>query len=258
MTFSTCPSGHMACEKCHTSDGCYHCGHATIRIRMFEDLVKELDFQYPCIHGCPIQDSREALARHEPQCEFRHVPCPHGSGHCKEKIQYRHLLKHIQKHPWIDNGETESGDCIVKFPISCSYYPPCPLSLWKYDGQHFICKVVRRPNCLLMWVYLIGSPDKAKDYKVTLVFKNGEKSTLYHQSRKCGVIPIDTRALRICSHVDFKKATMLLGTEAEENNTLELYPSQQVHCITTEGLTDEEKEKGWDKVIFCKYQISCL
>ena len=213
------------------------CGQPTMRNHSMETLMKQADIHFVCkfaSSGCRFKGKTKEVMHHENQCDFRQVPCPYKD--CKEHlVPFNKIMDHLKGHSAKFEGETESGNCIKKVKMT----PPFPLYkdlyIWKYQDQHFLCKIERSPqNLLNIWVYIIGSPSLAEDFKVTLVYKNGEKGTLFYISRKCSVVPIDTKW----------EDVLRLG-----DNTLEISTKQEQLCLTAD-------DNG--KVIFVEFNLSCI
>ena len=176
---------HQICQGCIEKHGmsCRVCGSGIPRehCKTAETLLSVKGWKFNCLntqHGCKEILNENALEDHESECIYRQVPCLAASqiARCKTKVTFQDVLKHFEeKH----GGFTDTKAPITENVVSNSTFWPPKGVRFTLKNQVFV--LLRRSDGKIAynWLYLIGSPNEARNFSYTLKFfgSNGNATT---------------------------------------------------------------------------------
>ena len=252
-----CMNLHQICQECKAKEEKCLCGQpiSLDYCKIIEQLlsVEGLKFNYiNTKNGCKEAFVENALGEHESECIYRLVPCPYDAmweDGCGERIAFQKVIQHFEyEHlnesnevlevlPCIDLSKIQTGN-LNELGLSGNdcYDDPYKCTL---NNQTFLLGGKTTDKIVYQWVYILGSPDEAKNFSYTfkLIGRKSENSfkgkvasidedfdTLF-ESGKCFAIP--------------HKA--LIAQFVDEDNKYEY--SLEIHNLKEE-VKDEHCESG--------------
>ena len=170
-----CTKLHQICEDCKNwTDECL-CGQpiTTEDDKLIEHLLSVQELKLICAYtrnGCrEAFDENATLEDHESECQYRLVPCL-AAPKCNEKVTVSNVIQHYEKHhgklPEVKrNFRIVFGEKHYRFPVRfCAK---------KVNNETFILKLKDDGvdgGVKHYWVYMLGSPEKAKNFTYRLKF----------------------------------------------------------------------------------------
>ena len=187
-------------------------------------------------HGCTFNGKADVVDGHEPNCEYREVPCPEGG--CQSRVPCCVVFEHIKAvHPESRICVSTNGNVTIKWPSNDS---PQLSNSWnivlqKHDDRYFIFRLQRSEEQLLnTWVQVVGPPNLAEKYVVLISVKN--ESRKIKMSSGCRVLPVDQGWQHVL---------------AESEDTLELSKKMELKCWS--GV---HSNIGFSKKLVTEYRLS--
>ena len=246
-----CRNGHVICRRCKSKcDNCPTCRTKTI------DCVSQIaaaiitKVSHPCDfrdEGCSFKGRLDDMTRHERNCEFRTVRCPHWA--CDELITVRNLTHHVIA--------AECGDSYRDKPLPYreemvytqalndeegnGFWKP---SLLQYDGITFYLQVEKcgRSKNWYFYIQMEGSQGDAEKYATIIkVSKNltTERNSVVYNGVVC---PIDIKG---ASEVEASGAGLNIRDAAMEKifdiNTEKDDDNGDKHDDSSDKSEDEDK-----------------
>ena len=216
-----CLNLHHICQECKGKEEKCSCGQpiSLEYCKIIEDLLSVEGLKFNCNNtknGCKEALVENALEQHESECIYRLVPCPYDAmweDGCGERIAFQKVIQHFEyEHlnesnevlevlPRIDLSKIQTGN-LNELGLSGNdcYDDPYKCTL---NNQTFLFGGKTTDKIVYQWVYILGSPDEAKNFSYTfkLIGRKSENSfkgkvasidedfdTLF-ESGKCFAIP---------------------------------------------------------------------
>ena len=177
---SECRNKGFTCAKLkiHQGDRCAD------TYRYPDDALVTLMNQLPrlCGHhnnGCKEIQEKEKMGEHEKDCVFRPIKCPHG---CYNKVAFIQLMDHVKPHRFEVKELTDSK----KFKLTQDLNGYGAITQIVAFGKTFFEVGRIQGNLMYRWIYLLGSPDEAKNFFCHITCKNiakGAKIIYFDQVR---------------------------------------------------------------------------
>ena len=180
-----CLNLHQICPDCKRKEQCC-CGQpfSNKYEKTTEKMLNAVGMKYNCANaknGCQEVLAESALDDHVSECIYRSVPClknnlspPSHRKKCREKVTFREVIQHYEKHK---KAKLEELDLKIKHTkiwsqeLSLSgrncYWDPVKFTL---NNQTFLLAEKTEDKVVYMWIYILGSPKDAKHFSFTLNF----------------------------------------------------------------------------------------
>ena len=183
-----CLKLHQICEDCKSGEvkDC-SCGEpiSDEHDMMTEKLLSIKGLKFNCANtknGCRGDFTENALEDHESECLYRLVSCP-GSSKCSEKVTFLNVIPHYEKYHCFNgmpelnlNTRLVFGENHYRFPVR-----------FCVKNETFIFKLLDEGYGVKNYlVYILGSPEKAKNFSYTLKFF-GTKATLTFEGKVAAI-----------------------------------------------------------------------
>ena len=130
---------------------CWNENNDFCRCKTTEELLKSKNMLFNCANfnqGCQEILNEKAMLSHEIKCIYRTVTCPK----CEAKVSFHGLCDHL-----IENDFKNFTDNKLQW------------ALREFDGKLFFVGIKDFSDKTFdHWVYMIGTPDEAKNYRYTM------------------------------------------------------------------------------------------
>eukprot|EP00092_Neocalanus_flemingeri_P038390 GFUD01041796.1.p1 GENE.GFUD01041796.1~~GFUD01041796.1.p1 ORF type:complete len:258 (+),score=54.16 GFUD01041796.1:73-846(+) len=196
-----CSNGHKICESCYDKirttanmnamlcpNGRCKYDNPPRRNRDLEYIVENSDVKLSCSRPlCQVEMAKDNLLKHEVECEFRTVPCPHTT--CEKEIVFKQVEDHIKR--------VHQDVCRVlqrpKKRIMNSLLHNCDwkLYVWEQCKVQFYPQIVKRNGDWYFWVKIKEGPIVASQWKFSVKMEN--KDTGYRMEFSGSVHPVDLK-----------------------------------------------------------------
>jgi len=146
--------------------------------RMLVLAVKQYSRLVPCSNkknGCQETFKNlkiDVIAKHEEDCRYRLVPCLNNGNGCKEKVIFDNVIQHFEDMHARYTGVPLQHQASLRIVPNKKKMLSHALqnAMIYFDSNAFIIKSRMMNSRRYFWVYLLGSPNEAKNFSFTLIF----------------------------------------------------------------------------------------
>ena len=173
-----CESERKKCPRCEVPQSANHCE----MIENFKYFLKTYEFF--CVNkenGCQEKlssltwslASRAALKNHEKECIYRSVPCIFSTFDdkydCEAEVTFQNVIRHYEEEHvnWKLKNQVLMAKNHLILNERSTFSHPITFSL---NNQTFLLVQKTSNQITYYWVYLLGSPEEAKDLSYILRF----------------------------------------------------------------------------------------
>ena len=196
-----CLNLHHVCQECKEKKMCF-CGEPISKeyCKIIEQLLSVKGLKFKCINtknGCQEDFvENDALKEHESECIYRQVPCI--AYWCDAEPAIHDLIKHYEtKHN--DYEEIPVQD-LSKMVTGLYFF--WDVSMCTLNNQTFVfCH--KYDDLVHKWVYILGSPNEAKQYAYTLKLIGKETKISFEGKVAAIDEPFETLKLEKCLTIPY-------------------------------------------------------
>ena len=157
-----------------------------------EKLLSGQGVKFKCINsklGCKSVLASNALEDHESNCNFRLVPCLENAffryKQCDAKLTLQEVLSHYEENH--NNGrKLEEGELNHTINFEANLFTENyffnPIQ-FKWNNHTFLWLSKFEDKIVHMWVYMIGTPNEARQFSYRLSFMNNGKASLTFEGK---------------------------------------------------------------------------
>jgi len=210
-----------------------------------EEMIRNYELEVNCKYyhdGCQVLDNKNNMVEHERRCGCREVECPNSE--CNVRLQVRQIFNHIkEKHKdALTREDKEQTDftltCLLKDEFKEREVSTWITVIWNHkNGQTFFPMFEKRKNAWFAWMFILANKEEAVKWESVILVKDEDRE----------------------SNLEFTGpvfAVDVTGEEIIDNGKCLALSDKQIDIMkSTEGIKDEEKERGFNSKIVITYDI---